>query len=427
MLIQESLRTSWREIRAHKLRSLLSFSALAVGAASILYTFSQTHGMQEANRKAIELQGPGRMSVTHKSGYITKGLSPGLTLGDAEAIRREMPELFMVSPRVGNHGPSLLWYQGTKLEHFFVQGITPEWRKRDWVYQLHGRFISDWDVRNSARVCVLLQPGTWHKKPYWAWWWKESPWSKFVHHHDLIGKTINLKDHDFVVVGMIEGPPKDLDPRWYVWNEPSVILPITTLSHLFPDYNHKSKGETTDIDSIEIDTGEEGTVSSVKRRVETILRARHRGEEDFEVTDNRQAIQEELNETRKYVVAGLVLGAVALLAGGIGIMNVTLAALFSRVKEIGIRRALGASQADILLQFVVEAALLGFAGGLAGIGLGLLGTHYLQRNAERDLSSITWYHLAGVILVAVAASAVFSFVPAWKASRLDPVEALRSE
>ena len=427
MLLQESLQTAIREIRAHKLRSSLSFLALAVGAASILYTFAQTHGMQVENRTQIELEGPGRLSISRKSGYTSKGLSPGLTIEDADAIRKAMPELYMVYPRVGNKGHAEMYYNGEFVQHFYVQGVGPEWRRRDWVYRLRGRFFDEADMREAARVCVVLIPPTWYKKPFWATWWHLSRYQMFIQRHDLLGKHIRLKDHDFFVVGTLEAPPLDLDPRWYHWNDPNVLVPATTLSRYFPDEDKSEKGATLRIDDIQVDTGDERTSKEARHKIEQLLKLRHRGETDFEVHDAREDIQEELNETKRYVIAGLVLGAIALFAGGIGIMNVTLAALFSRVKEIGIRRALGASKADILWQFVIEAALLGLAGGIAGVALGWAGTAYLHRDAERELASITWYHLVAVVLIGVVASAAFSLVPAWRAAQLDPVEALRSE
>ncbi|MEI8188633.1 MAG: FtsX-like permease family protein, partial [candidate division NC10 bacterium] len=149
--------------------------------------------------------------------------------------------------------------------------------------------------------------------------------------------------------------------------------------------------------------------------------------EDFEIKDSREEIEGQLKETAKYTLAATVLGAVAILAGGIGILNVTLAALFARIKEIGIRRAVGATRLDILSQFVAEAVLLGLCGGLAGLALGAGGIAYLARHTDRDLASLTWYHFAGALLIAGATGFFFSLYPAWKAATLDPVEALRNE
>jgi putative ABC transport system permease protein len=141
----------------------------------------------------------------------------------------------------------------------------------------------------------------------------------------------------------------------------------------------------------------------------------------------REEIEGQLKETAKYTFAAMVMGAVAMLAGGIGILNVTLAALFARVKEIGIRRAVGATRLDILSQFVAEAVLLGLCGGAAGIGLGLGGIEYLRRSTERELAVLTWYHCVAALAIAGATGLLFSLYPAWKAAALDPVDALRDE
>jgi putative ABC transport system permease protein len=122
------------------------------------------------------------------------------------------------------------------------------------------------------------------------------------------------------------------------------------------------------------------------------------------------------------------MGAVAVIAGGIGILNVTLAALFARIKEIGVRRAVGATRLDILSQFVAEAVLLGLCGGIAGTALGAGGIAYLSRHMEgRNIASLTWYHMAAALAISGAVGLAFSLYPAWIAATLDPVEALRSE
>ena len=181
------------------------------------------------------------------------------------------------------------------------------------------------------------------------------------------------------------------------------------------------------IERINVDTGDEKTVPIYKRRIEELLKARHRGEVDYEVKDNREEIQGIMNSIRQYVIAILAVGIVAILAGGIGIMNVTLATIYSRIKEIGIRRAVGATRSDIMLQFLVEAMALGFMGGVAGLGLGTAGVLYLSRHAERDMYSMSALHFFYTLLIAVGTGFIFALYPANQASKLDPVEALHYE
>ncbi len=421
---REALRAARREIAANKARSALSFAAISVGAAALLYTFAQTRGMRRSLAENLALMGPGRLTIERSQAYVSKGRSPGLTLDDADAIRREFPDLYMVAPRTVNwsarFGAERVSAQGMR-----VIGTGPEWRRRDWVYALRGRFINQWDMDHQSRVCVVVLPAGWHKKPWWANYWKrDTTYDAYALHHDLLGTQVRLEDSYFTVVGVLTPPPRDLDPRWESWSTPNVIVPL-------PAYQRRvqpSWMRASQIGEILIDTGDAATLGQRRREIERLLLQRHRGEPDFQIHDMQEAIEGELKKQRKNLRTALALGLVGLLAGGIGIMNVTLAAIFSRVKEIGVRRALGATPADILAQFVAEAALLGLAGGVAGVALGLVGVQYLKSVSERpSMVQLAWPQLVLVVAIGALVSAAFAAAPAWQASRLDPVEALKAE
>jgi putative ABC transport system permease protein len=421
--LREAFRAGAREIYANKFRSALSFTAVSVGVASLLYTMAQTQGMQDALQKNLVLMGPGRMTIEKKRNYKSKGLSQGLSYADAKALRRELPDLFMVAPRSSY---SVKLYHGrTKVDGVSAAGTTPDFRLRDWVYTLNGRFINEWDVENRARVVVMVEPAVWLKKPFWAkFWGQDDPYDAFGRRVNLLGARIRLEDAIFTVVGVLTPPPRDLDPRWDSWNTPSALMPITAFQHAFA----RSADNPDAVDEIQVETGSERTLGSSRRQIEAILKRRHRGEEDFEIKDMREEIESKMDDMRKYVKAGFALGIVALLAGGIGIMNVTLATIFARVREIGIRRAIGAGRSDILAQFLLEAAMLGAAGGVAGVALGLGGLKWLSTlGGTRDVAQITWTQCAEGIALAAAVSASFALIPAYRASRLDPVEALKAE
>jgi putative ABC transport system permease protein len=424
VILGEAVRTAAREIRVHKVRSLLSFMAISVGAASLLYTLAQTRGMQQATRRNLDLMGPGALSVQHSSHYEGRGLSKGLTVGDADAIRAEIPGLYMVSPTANTYGADAM-FEGRRVDDAQILGVTTEWRKRDWVYRLRGRFISGADVRDAARVCVVVEPGGWVEKPFWAkfWSWK-SPFDDLVTRRDMLGSRLRLGGHDFLVVGAMKLPPRDKDPRWEAWDNPSVIVPLSSFGHYLSAYADRAPDA---IDTIKVDTGVETKLPWAKRRIESLLKTRHRGEEDFEVKNLRQQIEDSMQEESQYIAVALALGIVALLSGGIGILNVTLAAVYSRVREIGIRRAVGASRGDVMALFLVEAALLGLAGGAAGVLLGVAGIEKLAKGSGRDVADLAWYHAVGMIALSSLVAAVFAAYPAWRASLLDPIEALRQE
>ena len=158
-----------------------------------------------------------------------------------------------------------------------------------------------------------------------------------------------------------------------------------------------------------------------------VIIAGSRGVTDYEINDFREMVQNMLENMRKYAVAVLAVGVVAVLAGGVGIMNVTLATIFSRIREIGVRRALGGTRADILVQFLTEAALLGVLGGIAGIGLGLSGIRYLSDEGPETVAALLWWHFPATLAISAGTALLFALYPAYQASRLDPVEALRYE
>lgn len=424
MRLREFARSSWLEIKAHKARSAMTCLSLAVGVAAMLFTFSQTGGTMRRYREALELAGPGRLNASEKQGYVSRGRSPGLTLDDAAEIRRLWPELYMVSPVAERRRTRLRWGAFTN-EGVRTLGVTPEWRRRDWVYALRGRFLNDRDLREAARVCVLVKAGGWVKKPFWAKYFPDQALTQHMKRHDALGRQILIEDKLFTVVGILQEPPRDRDPRWFHrgGGDGTVLVPITAYQRcLLPRWTKNPAS----VYEIGVDTGDERTAGLTLRRVERLLAARHRGEPDFEIKDFRQLMQGALKEIRQFILSILIIGIVAVLASGIGIMNVTLATIFSRVREIGIRRALGATRSDIVLQFVSEAMVLGLVGGAAGAGLGVAGICLLAPRAER-MEPIGAAHVAAALAVALGTGLLFSLYPAYKASRFDPVEALHYE
>jgi putative ABC transport system permease protein len=425
MKASELARSALVEIRAHKTRSAMTSLSLAIGIAAMLFTFSQTAGMMKRYEDALRLAGPGRIVISAKNNYVSKGLSPGLTYSDAVAIRERHPDLYMVSPRNES------WRTRMRLGDFKNDGIravgvTPEWARRDWVYTLRGRIFNERDLKDAARVCVLVEAGGWIKKPFWARYWPESALTKRISRRDPLGERVLLGDHVFTVVGVMKEPPRDKDPRWFgrMWGgEGTVYVPATSFQRfLTPEYQKNPEV----IEQIDVDTGDAATAAPYLRRLKVLLKARHRGEEDFEIKDYREIMQSALKQMKEFVVSIMIIGIVAILASGIGIMNVTLATIFSRVREIGIRRALGATRADIVWQFVSEAMMLGVLGGAGGVVIGILGIWYLAPKEDRMLE-ISPLHVAGALLIALGTGFLFALYPAWKASRFDPVEALHYE
>ncbi|MBI4656249.1 MAG: ABC transporter permease [Elusimicrobia bacterium] len=430
MRIAESLRTGTLEIFHHKMRSFLTFFSISIGVISILYSLTLIYSMNFRTRKALEAAGPGRIVIKMKerwraeSDIEKKQARDSLTLEDALAVEKQFPELYMVSPTLRK------WIEfraGAFTEWQGVMGITPKWKNRGWVYKVHGRFLNQHDIDTNARVCVIIRKGGWIKKPRWVkfYEWKDR-FQEYVKHNDLLGKAIKLGDNIYTVVGVLEEPPLEKNPRTFLdigdWM-PTVMAPVTTVQRFVAGW-----ANSDGIDEINVDTGKESTINSYKIKIQKLIAARHGGRTHFlEIKDFREIIKDKLASKQRDMYTVLIIGIIAILAGGVGIMNVTLATIYSRIKEIGIRRAIGAARSDIMAQFIIEAMLLGFFGGVAGILVGMTGIQYLASKGDSDMMMFQWWMPFISILAAVFTGFIAAVYPAYQASKLDPVEALRYE
>jgi len=269
MKISELLKTGSLEIWHHKMRSFLSFFAISIGVISILYSLVLIYSMTYRTKKALEIAGPGKMTMQMQrdgGSVIVNENEPvdALTLEDALAIRKEFPRLYMVSPSFTkwssvSHG-KFNASQG-------VEGINTEWKRRGWIYKLKGRFINQYDVDNFERVCVIIKDGGWIKKPKWMkmYSWRDK-FQEYIKHNEVLGSTIKLGDNLYTVVGILEEPVLEKNPKTFLsvsggWSG-KVFIPITTAQRFLSGWSFSGDG----IESINIDTGDEETISSYKKK-----------------------------------------------------------------------------------------------------------------------------------------------------------------
>lgn len=418
MKLIDLLATGWAEIRAHKMRSFLSFFAIAIGIATFFYTLSILSQRYSDIERAVELAGKGRLDVS---------TDHPLDTDQYQELKNMLPEGTSLS-FVTDNSFDRLYYKNNTISSFLNFGVFPSWVDSNFVYRLEGRFINYTDIENKNRVMVLMVfPHEKEERDLWKWNHHdpdEDPpqtMKDFTYHHNLLGQQVTMNDESFTVVGILHAPEAKDDPRFPEERETIVpaFIPHTTWYELQPSWQESFS------ERIRVVTGDERTVRQAANVVTTFLRTQFGKDEKPEIEFFYETAKARTKEAREDLNNMLFLGLIAMIAGGIGIMNVTMAVIFSRTKEIGIRRALGATRQDILTQFLVEAMLLGFCGSIAGMLLGYGAVLHLAVNTKE--MTFSWWVVALSILIAISTSFLFALYPAWKASNLKPVDALKYE
>ena len=404
------LSTVWLGVATHKFRSFLTVLGIVIGVAAVIALMSIGRGAESSILSRI--QGLGSNLITINPGFTVAqggvrsgfGTSQTLTLEDATAIAEQVPNLSAVAP---SSSSSFQVIAGSNNLNSRVTGITPDYMV---VYNLQtaeGDYITDYDYQRSARVAVL---GANVKTTLFG-------------EDDPIGQRIRLGSNLVTVTGILQSKGATMGS-----SDDVILIPLTTLQQM-SGQQLTSSGEHR-VSSIALSVTDLEQTSSVIDNIGYLLRERHQlaadAENDFRVT-SMQEIASTMQETIGTLT--LLLGAIAaisLLVGGIGVMNIMLVSVLERTREIGIRKALGARERDIWAQFLIEAAFLTFTGGIIGVIVGW-GASY----AISHFSTMTTVVSADIVILSVSVSVgiglFFGFYPAWNASRLDPIEALRSE
>jgi putative ABC transport system permease protein len=408
MNLQAAAKVAVRSLRANKMRSALTMLGMVIGVAAVIAMVAVGEGANE--RISSEIASVGSNLILVLSGSTTSGglragfgSAPTLTIADAKAIGKELSAVRLASPSVRSSAPIVY---GNRNWSTLVQGVTPEYFLiRDWDLAAGRSFTGD-ETDAAAKVAVLGQTVA----------------EALFGGEDPVGKIVRIRRVPFVVAGVLER--KGQSPQGQDQDD-VVIAPVTTVQRRVSGSAHPGT-----VRVILVQAADAESVWEAESQVTDLLRQRHRigkgDEDDFSIRNLSEMLAAAEASMR---IMGLLLGAIAsvsLLVGGIGIMNIMLVSVTERTREIGIRMAVGARERDILLQFLIEAVVLSLVGGAAGILMGIGGSALISRFA--GWSTIV---LPEAVLLAFGFSAAvgvfFGFYPARKASRLDPIEALRQE
>ena len=433
MRIVEAVSVGISAMLSNKMRSLLTMLGIIIGVASVLAMIAIGDGAKEIVRQDAQKLGGANQFFVFRSSYkrvnnrwVRIRSNEYLKYEDVLAIEAECPTVSAATPQIWNWGGVLIQASGGSEVRAGWNGVDATYdTAMDWDVK-EGRFITDEDVRNASKVCVLGD------EIAIALFGDESPLGKEIkiardsnYYNRWRQKEGRRYTERFTVVGTFV--PRGTSLRFGVSFDNLAFIPISTIQERF-----------TGNDRIPNITVYAHTVKEVPKAVEevkTVIRKRHRNQDDFINIFEMHAGMAHLDKISKIIK--ITLGSIAgfsLLVGGIGIMNMMLVAVTERTREIGLRKALGAKSLDILLQFLIESVIMCGVGGAIGVGLGILAGEGMALLAVNIVKIVPeWPAVISLqwILISVSVSAIigisFGLYPAIKASSLTPIEALRKD
>jgi putative ABC transport system permease protein len=402
----ETMRSGLEAIRAHRLRSALTMLGIVIGISSVIVTVGLGLGAQAEVRKQIDALGSNLLVVSPGSSTDSSGMRGGfgtgttLTLADATALDDDTvaPDVARVAPVV-NANASMI--NGTTNWTSRLVGTTTDWtivRKRT---VSRGRLFTSSEQQAAAKVVVLGSETA----------------SELFAIGNPVGQTVTVNGQPLTVIGVLAASGSSSTATS---EDDMALMPITTAKQL-------TGSASSTISTLYVEATSQANLSAAYQEIDAALLTLHRvTTPDFTIA-SQDSLLETANATNKTLT--ILLGgiaAISLLVGGIGVMNIMLVSVTERVREIGLRKALGATPRAIGRQFLVEAGTLGTAGGAAGIALGVVAAIVIPRFVDQHVSiSLTATLVA--LLVALLLGVGFGVYPARRAARLTPIDALRSE
>lgn len=405
MDLTESLKMAVKTLTANKLRSSLTMLGIIIGNASVIAMIGVGEGAQTFVNEQLQELGPNVLFIvpgnreTRELGSLE--VPRNLVLADAEAIDEQVPSVQGVAPE--NTTRALVTYRNRNTNTTVV-GTNDQFPQVRSFNVAQGRFLSELDQERSNRVAVLGATLA----------------ERLFDEKDPIGQQVRVKNISFDVIGILEEKGSNLGLNY----DDAVLIPITT-------YSSRIVGRTSpygvELSFIVVSATSQEKMDTAEFQITNLLRLRHQitGDDDFYIQSQQTLLDIAGTITGALTVMLAAIASISLLVGGIGIMNIMLVSVRERTQEIGLRKAIGASQQDILLQFMIEAVILSIAGGAVGTILGG-GTILLVSALTPFQAGVSGVAIALAVSVSGGIGLFFGVVPARQAAKLDPIVALRS-
>jgi putative ABC transport system permease protein len=401
-------------LRAQKTRTVLTALGIVFGVGSVIGMLAIGAGAQAESLAFIEQLGVRNVLVESVPAASVPEMqqrrrtSPGLTERDVRILEANIDSLEMLSPRRTIHPTRVLPKPSQSVPN--VYGVRESYGTIHNLRLSEGRFFSEREDKDSAAVCVLGD---------------RTKISLLGYGPGAVGKFIKVNETWLEVVGVL-APQVASNVKGAQTEDRNnlIFIPFNTFQYRFWDQNAFMLKD--DLDGIDMRLKPGGDSLRTAEIVTAILNSTHRNAEDFTVTIPAALLAQQQKTQTIFTYVMVAIAAISLLVGGIGIMNIVLATVMERTREIGIRRATGARRSDIVRQFLSESVLISVGGGIVGIGFGMTLSWLIARTAEWKTIVTPWSVIIA-FSVSVIVGVVFGIYPAMKASRIDPIEALRYE
>lgn len=401
-------------LRAQKTRTLLTALGIVFGVGSVIGMLAIGSGAKEESLRFIEQLGVRNILVDTRQALSQEELqqrrrsSPGLSARDVRILKANVDAIEELSERRSIHPQRVLPKPSRDVPELY--GVRPSYRVIHSLRLTEGAFFTDDDDQRSAAVCVL----------------GETAKVSLLGYDRAVGKFVKVNDTWLEVVGVLAeqiasgasssgGAVQDVNNIIYV--------PLNTMQYRFWDQSRNLRDE---LDGIEMRLKPGADSVETAQVVTAVLNTTHHNTQDFTVTIPAALLAQQQRTQTIFTYVMVAIAAISLLVGGIGIMNIVLATVLERTREIGVRRATGARRFDILRQFLTESVLISVAGGVMGVGFGFFLAWLIARTAEWR-TIVTPASVVIAFGVSVLVGVVFGIYPAIKASEISPIEALRYE
>ena len=409
------LRLGLENLRAHKMRSALTMLGMIFGVAAVVAMLSIGAGAQQEVMAFIEQLGvrnlivEAREAADNQALQKVRKLSAGLSFQDVRIIEANLDGIDAASPRK-RFTPSKMIPRPIGGDMPIVYGVTPAYQKIGNLQVASGRFFDDAETTAAAPVAVI----------------GEAAAATLFGVDDPVGKYLKVNEQWFRVIG-VAGPQLTVqsDVAGIPAQDRNNIIYVPLYASIFRLEDGQS-AQKDEIDGIYLQMRPAADIPSAAALIRGVLDVAHRGAGDFTIISPAELLAEQRRTQRIFEMVMVAIASISLLVGGIGIMNIMLASVLERTREIGVRRAIGARQRDVVRQFLIETTIISLSGGVIGILLGV-GLSQLIGVLAGWSTIVTTMSIVLAFGVSVAIGIVFGLYPAVRASRLDPVQALHYE